>query len=86
MGAQDVAERIERTNVLRVFLGNFFEQRLGIIHPVERVQRHPLLDLNVQPKRRILFDVVEGCKLEVVSLGAVVGLGERDLGEREIGL
>ena len=34
----------------------------------------------------VLIDIVEGRELEIVALGAVIGLGERDLGERKIGL
>ena len=86
MRAHDVAERIERTNVLRVLGDDFFEQHLGVVHPLERIQRQRLLNLDVQPERRILFDVVEGGELEIVSLGAIIGFGERDLGEREVRL
>src|SRR5262249_37662591 len=81
--AQNVSECVVGTNVLGRLGDQIFEQSLGVIDPVERVQRKRLLDLHVKPKRRVLLDLVEGLHLKVVFLGAFISLGERRVRERE---
>ena len=86
MRAQDVAERIERADVLRILGDELLEQPLGVVDPIERVQSKGLLDLHVQPKRGGFRDLVEGIHLQVVLLGALIGLGERYMGDGKVGL
>ena len=87
IGAQDVAERIERADVLRVLGDDVFEQRLGLIDALQRRSaRTPSESAHSAKAADPIGDGVEGRDLEVVFLGAVVGLGKRDWASGKVGL